>query len=566
MRNIFLLLFGFILLLTMAACEKEYAGNTADEVEDPDDYIIDTAAMAHIIFHNNLIISDSPSAIIKGSDVVITSPGVYNLKGTLDNGQVKIELAEEGTAKLIFEGVNISCDYGAPVFIGKNGKTIITLKESTTSTITGTANASPDETGGALFSNSYMAFTGTGSLIVNSSACDGISGDDGVIINDGTFTINSADDGIRGKDYLVIRKGNYSINSKGDGLKSDNDHGHIDIVNGSFNIIASAGDAIDAANDITIDDGFFNIKTGNGAVITENSSMPGRPGSGSGGYSGAVSEKAFKATGKIKITKGTFIIDAADDAIHSDSEVEVSAGDFSIASGDDAIHAGVSFTFDEGNLNVSKSYEGIESALITVNSGTIKISSSDDTFNATKGQATEWDDGSKITINGGDMVLSGSKGDGLDSNGSVIIKGGTVLIHGPSSQPEVGFDINGTFNIDGGYFLASGPNSGNMIEVPSTTSAQNSVIFTCSSMFSSTSLIHLQDDSGNDLFTFRPVRNAYYVVFSSPSLKIGNAYSIYTGGTSTGTVENGLYSGGEYAPGVLKKTFTLQSLRTAVQF
>jgi hypothetical protein len=66
-------------------------------------------------------------------------------------------------------------------------------------------------------------------------------------------------------------------------------------------------------------------------------------------------------------------------------------------------------------------------------------------------------------------------------------------------------------------------------------------------------LFHIEDASGNNLITFKPVRSVYYLVFSSSDLKNGSSYSIYTGGTSTGTNKNGVYSGGNYSGGTLKK-------------
>jgi hypothetical protein len=144
--------------------------------------------------------------------------------------------------------------------------------------------------------------------------------------------------------------------------------------------------------------------------------------------------------------------------------------------------------------------------------------------------------------------------------------GGTVVAHGPTSQPEVGTDYNGTFNISGGLLLITGPNSGNMIRATSTTFAQYTIKVTISSQLNSSTLFHIQDASGTSLVTYKPVRSVYYIVFSSPDLKTGTTYSIYTGGSSTGTYSNGLYIGGTYSGGTFKKSFTLTSKVTSVSF
>jgi hypothetical protein len=55
-------------------------------------------------------------------------------------------------------------------------------------------------------------------------------------------------------------------------------------------------------------------------------------------------------------------------------------------------------------------------------------------------------------------------------------------------------------------------------------------------------------------------------VIESDLIKNGASYSIYTGGSSTGTLKDGLYSGGLYSGGALKKTFTISSRITNVTF
>lgn len=105
-----------------------------------------------------------------------------------------------------------------------------------------------------------------------------------------------------------------------------------------------------------------------------------------------------------------------------------------------------------------------------------------------------------------------------------------------------------------------------MIEVPSTSSSQYSVKATSSATLSSSTLFHFQDASGNEIVTYKPVRNTYYLVVSTPALTSGSSYSIYTGGSSTGTLTDGIYTAGIYSGGTLKKTFTISSKISSVSF
>jgi hypothetical protein len=580
---IFLLISGLFFALT-PSCKKYYVDDLSETdltddshgIEETSDYSWDSSDIIHIVLNETSITVDNAAATVSGSKVTITTAGTYSITGSLTNGQIIVDTQDEQIVRLILNGINVTCSSSAPVYIKDAAKTLIVLPDNTDNFITdGTSYDlnNDNEPNAAMFSKSYLSFYGNGSLTVKANYKDGIAGKDGLLIKSGTYNITSADDGIRGKDYLIVKNGSITVNAVGDGLKSDNDLdsslGYIAIDSAVVNITAS-GDGINSKTNIKIKDGSFTITTGGGAGTSTGTSSPGGgfPGS-SGGYNGKISEKAIKAGVSLTIEKGTFIINSADDALHSNDEVTVNDGTFSIATGDDAVHAEKSFIFNGGTLNISKSYEGIESASITVNGGNINLISTDDAFNATKGitaGGTESNDGSIVTINSGNVFVNTTSGDGLDSNGNVLITGGTVIVHGPQSQPEVGFDINGTFTISGGYVIGTGPNSGNMIEGPSTTSSQYSLKVTITSTLSATSLLHIQDADGNNLVTFKPVRAVYYIVFSSPDLKSGSTYSIYTGGSSTGTNTNGLVTGGVYTGGTLKKSVAISGKLTNVSF
>jgi hypothetical protein len=496
---------SLVLLLVLSfstACEKIIVSDEdPGDIDDPDDYTWDTTAVARIILNGSSISVEPASAAVSGSTVTIKTAGTYNITGSLTNGQIIVDSEGDGNVRLILSGVNIKNSSGAPLYITDADKTIIVLAKDTENILTdGTSYITVDgEPNAALFSNSDLTIYGEGSLTVTANYNDGISSDDGLLIKSGTINVTAADDGIRGKDYLILKGGKITVSSKGDGLKSDNlenaEMGYIAIEYGEINI-TSGGDAISASTDVHITDGIFTVKSGGGAtgIFT-------------------TSAKGIKAINNLFIDKGTFTLNCADDAIHSNSKVTINDGTYFIATKDDAIHADVSVEINNGTINITQSYEGIESASITVNGGNMSLVATDDGFNATKGQRTEANDGSNLNLKGGFIVVNCSNGDGLDSNGNITMTGGTVIVHGPKSQPEVGFDVNGTFNISGGLFFATGPNSGNMIETPSTSSSQYSVKATIQSNLTTATLFHLQDASGNDLVTYNPVRNVYNIVF-----------------------------------------------------
>ena len=557
-------------LIILASCQKIAYKDKTEIEDDPIDYVWDTSTVVQVTLNGTSITVDPAVAAISGSKLTITEAGTYNITGSLTNGQIVVNSQEEPSVRLILNGVNITCSNNAPLYIKDSRKTIIDLATGTSNFLTdGSTYSTTDEPTAALFSNSDLTIFGSGSLSVTGKYKDGISSDDGLLIKSGTISVTAADDGIRGKDCLWIRNGNITVVSAGDGLKSTNTEdaslGYITIDSAVVKITATAGDGIAAAKNLSIGDGSYTITTGGGAgTISTGGGGPG--GGGSSGYSGTISEKGMKGGVSVVITRGTFNINSADDAIHSNGSVTINGGTLALSTGDDGIHAPSAITVNGGSTNITKCYEGIESALITVNSGDVSVASVDDALNATMGSATESNDGSWLYINGGNITISASSGDGIDSNGSVLIRAGTVIVQGPPSQPEVGFDINGTFNVSGGLVIGSGPNSGNMIEGLSTTTSQYGIKATITSTLAASTLFHIQDASGNELITFKPVRNCYYIVYSSPLLVSGSTYSIYTGGSSTGTMTNGIYVGGTYSGGTAKKNFTVSSKVTNVSF
>jgi hypothetical protein len=574
-----IILIAVLLHVSFQSCEKEYSSDYSDDTtnnykgsEDQADYNWSESEIIDIQLNGSSVSCSSDKVTINGSSVRITSAATYRVAGTLNDGQIIVSSPDENIVRIILNGANISCSNSAPIYIKNASKVMIALADGTVNTITdksGYVLNEDNEPSAAVFSKSYLSFYGTGTISVTGNYKDGIVSKDGLVIKSGTINVKAVDDGIRGKDFVVIHGGAVSVVSGGDAIKSDNDtdtdRGYINIESGDITVNATAGDGISAQNVISIKDGNIKITTGGGAAAnTSNTNTGGFPGQPSPSNTQTISKKAIKAKASITMEKGTVTTDSYDDSFHTEGSVTINGGNVTISSGDDAIHAVAAVTINGDVVNILKSYEAIESALITVNGGIVTLNSTDDAFNATKGQATETNDGSLLLINGGTIMVSSTTGDGMDSNGNVTVTGGTIVVQGPKSQPEVGFDINGTFNINGGFVIGSGPNAGMMIEGAATSSAQNSILATVSATVSTSTFFHIQNSSGQDLVTFKPVRTQYYFVFSSSQLKSGETYSIYTGGSHTGTSVNGYYRDGTYSGGTLKKTFTLSSRVTNI--
>lgn len=162
-------------------------------------------------------------------------------------------------------------------------------------------------------------------------------------------------------------------------------------------------------------------------------------------------------------------------------------------------------------------------------------------------------DGS-LNIHGGYMVVN-SGGDGLDSNGAVTVTGGTIIVHGPTRNDNGALDCNGTFLMSGGFLVAVG--SAGMAETPDESSTQEVLAATYGSTQPAGTMLHIETESGQEVLTLVPIKTYQSFVLCSPQLKAGTTYVVYSGGSSTGTVKDGLYSGGTYTPGTELGSLTI---------
>lgn len=585
--------------------------------------------------------------------VTISKAGTYVLSGELTDGQIVVNVANKGVVQLVLNGASIHDNDSAGIFIQQAGKAVITLEKGTKNSVSDGktyvyADKSTDEPDAAIFSKADLTFNGAGQLTVTGNYNEGITSKDDLKIISGSISVKAADDGIKGKDMVAIQAGTIKIDAAGDGIKSNNDKdinkGFVAIADGTFNIV-SGSDGIQAETTLVMDGGTFNIETAGGSV-----NAPAKVENGPGGRMGfggdrgefgrggpingttppanmgtpregeppadintsstttgsdakadadnavatteeeSTSAKALKAGTELTVNGGTYTIDSMDDSLHSNSNVTVNGGTFTIQSGDDGIHADQALTINGGTIKITKSYEGLEGAIITLNDGDVDVISSDDGVNASGGEATKSDTTAKaasgstsatntskastdtaakdtdanqqsrgpkgipgrtssnneLRINGGFLTVN-ADGDGLDSNGSITMTGGTVIVNGPTASGNGALDYDGTFVISGGYLIAAG--SSGMAQGTSDTSTQNTLVMTFPETQKAGTLIHVQDSKGNNIVTFAPAKNYQNVVISSPNLTKDGSYVVYSGGTSTGKAVDGLYTGGTYSGG-----------------
>ena len=189
---------------------------------------------------------------------------------------------------------------------------------------------------------------------------------------------------------------------------------------------------------------------------------------------------------------------------------------------DGAFYSRMSMKLDgTGSLRIEGGNEGLCSELhLTINGGDISISSGNDGIN------TNADGVSVTTINDGRLwiAVDGDEGDGIDSNGSVVINGGYIEAYACADSMDSGIDADLGIRINGGTVIATGnmldpiEEGGQTFAVFSFAQSQKAPWFTLKDMYTSTVL----EGQTPSAFT--------NLLFSSPELSEGT-YTLWSGDT-----------------------------------
>ena len=193
-----------------------------------------------------------------------------------------------------------------------------------------------------------------------------------------------------------------------------------------------------------------------------------------------------------------------------------------------------------GAMNINAENEGLDSELhLTINGGNINITSGNDGIN------TNEDGVSVTTINGGsvNIVVTGTtgEGDGIDSNGWLVINGGTVTASACGFSGDSGIDSDMGIHVNGGTVMASG----NMLDRLKE-GGQNHAVFTFAQNQSGGSTYTLKNAAGETVAAYTPANDFSILVLSAPELTAGE-YTLWQGETQLATTGAGM-GGGFFGP------------------
>lgn len=446
--------------------------------------------------------STDASVRIDGQTVTITQAGTYQIAGTLDDGALIVESAENAKITLVLGGVSIKNTTGAAIQIATADDVTIELQEGTTNVLQSgekvdiaTATEGEEASGGALQSKVDLKIKGKGSLTVLGYLNNGIHCTKDLKIKNGNISVTALGHGIKGKNSVTVSGGTVTVTSGKDGITSDEteneEKGFVTIEDGEI-IITSAGDGVSAETTLTVTGGVISIISGGGSANAQQKTDNMRGWwdfDNSASDDDSASCKGLKAGKAMMISGGSITIDAQDDALHTDGDMTISGGECILSTGDDGAHAALSLTVLGGKITVLTSYEGLEANQITLAGGELDITASDDGINA-NGGSDGFSGGFGGGFGGGRGGMGGSFGgrrndtnnqsgdmtppdnnnmtlpdnsnmqtpsdDTTDKQPVLLITGGKITVNADGD----GLDSNGNLRVEGGDITVNGPSNG----------------------------------------------------------------------------------------------------------
>ena len=333
---------------------------------------------------------------ILDSTVTITDEGTYILSGSLSNGQIIVEAEDTDKIQLVLNGVDITCDSSAAIYVKQADKVFITLAPNTENSLQTTGEfVSIDDNNidGAIFSKDDLTLNGFGFLQVSCAYGHGIVSKDDLVITGGHYEIAASNHGLSGKDSVRIAAGNVSLDVGEDGIHSENKDdatlGFVYVEGGEITI-AAGDDGIHAGNQVLIAGGTVNI--------TE-------------------SYEGIEAL-TVDITGGEITVYSSDDGLN--------ATDGSSSEGMGKMSAG---NFDTKGNTAQNPFAATEGVYIKISGGSLKVTAYGDGI----------DSNGNLYVTGGETYVFGPENSGngsLDYAGAGVITGGTFVAAGVSGMAQ----------------------------------------------------------------------------------------------------------------------------------
>jgi hypothetical protein len=378
-----------------------------------------------------------------------------------------------------------------------------------------------------------------GTAVIESGGTYYISG----TLADGQIIVDVSD---KEKVQLVLDGAGITCSSSACILVKSADKVFVTLADGSENVLSDTGDEyVQSDESMNVDAVVFSksdiVFNGTGSLTVE-----------AGYHDAIVSKDDLKFTGgsyeinaadkgivgkdSLRIRDGAFKIVSEDDCLVSNNDekagkgyIYVEGGEFSLETGDGAVRAAGAVVIRGGKIDILQSYEGIEGHTVDIEGGTVSIVSADDGFNASTDApgvgGNEVETTCHIRVAGGSVYVNAG-GDGLDSNGTILMEGGCLIVDGPENDGNSALDAGMDIVVSGGTLLTAG--SSGLAKAPSEKSPQKSVFYLSPQKIPGGTEVELSRAGGKAVCSFTPSKTWSCLILSDPGIKEGT-YTLRAG-------------------------------------
>ena len=488
---------------------------------------------------------------VDGSTVTITKAGTYVISGSLTDGQLVVD-ADGEKVQLVLSGASISTSSSTALYVRSADKVFLTLADGTTNTISASGEdveADDHNLDGAVWSHDDLTVNGSGTLAVSSACGHGIVSKDDLTLVSGVVSVTAAVDALQAKGDLAVGGGTWTLSAGDDGMHSDSD---LVIVDGIVDVTQSY-EGLEGAT-VTVAGGTANVISSDDGINASGASDDSDESS--------TEEQDGAAAPQGDADAGAMTGDA------SGSQQGPGNGEQPPAQTGDASASGEAPEPPSGAQNGGgtdatdgPTADGTDSQAQGMGEPPAQTGDAQEPSDMGAGQAPsdmgggmdEDDETAYVYICGGSLTIN-AEGDGIDSNGDLLISAGEVYVEGSTGDGDGALDYAGTGQISGGSIVALG--STGMAQSLEPTGDQGVMLVTLSGEAGST--VTLSDASGTELASYTATKSYACAVVSCEGIAQGEAYTLSNGSqsvevtmdsTSYSDVTGGMGQGGQGGPG-----------------
>ena len=470
-------------------------------------------------------------ASFSGQTLTITQAGTYVLTGSGKNIKLVVEAADTDQVHLVFQNLTLEGE-GTLLQINKAQEVVISLAEGSQNALTESLASDDEKVKATIHSQVPLTLNGTGNLTLTALTKNALEVEDDLKVLGGTYAVKAANHGFKAEGALDIEAATLTIEAGKDGLHAEHDE-TTERANISLNptqlSIAATEDGVDAGNELTIKGGTITVSQSEeglearvirqlGGDVTIKSSDDGV--NASAGSSGKTTDTSATS----KTTDASATSNTADTSSSAGQATADSATASTSASQATADPAATSQA-DQANKDKNATPPSPPAGQAPPQGGQPPQNGQGPGGMPPGGQE-ESDPSLQIILEGGTLTID-AEGDGIDSNGTVSISGGSLVVNGSVQGGNGPLDAAGDITITGGTVWALG--TSDMLQGFAQGSTQASITANIAGTAGQTLII--LDANGKEVTRQTASKDFQAVIMSSADLVDGQTYTIQVEGT-----------------------------------